>query len=130
LGIYLALKIGDMLVRGTYSYLLDGTIESNAFLVEMLFGGIAPWAMLLFSPVRASRKGLFTAAALIVGGVLLNRINVFVVGYKPPVSQSSYFPAFSEILVTTGLVAALMFLYRLAITYLPVISAKKQEAIS
>lgn len=130
LGVYMGLKIGDMIMRGTYAYLLDGTIESNAFLVEMIFGVITPWAMLLFSPVRASRRGLFTAAALIVGGVLLNRINVFVLGYKPPVSQSSYFPAISEILVTTGLVAALMFLYRLAITFLPVISAKKQEATS
>jgi Ni/Fe-hydrogenase subunit HybB-like protein len=127
LGAYMALKIGDMIVRGTYRYLLDGSSQSNAFLVEMLFGVILPWAMLLFSRIRASRKGLFTAAALIVFGVLLNRINVFVVGYRPPVSQSGYFPATGEILITTGLIAALMFLFRLIITFFPVISAGRRE---
>jgi hypothetical protein len=36
LGLYLALKVGDMVVRGTYVYLLDGTAQTNAFLVEMI----------------------------------------------------------------------------------------------
>jgi len=35
IGIYLAVKIGDMLVRGTYVYLFDGSVQSNAFLVEL-----------------------------------------------------------------------------------------------
>jgi Ni/Fe-hydrogenase subunit HybB-like protein len=38
LGLYLVLKVGDMVVRGTYVYLLDGTAQTNAFLVEMVFG--------------------------------------------------------------------------------------------
>jgi hypothetical protein len=38
LGIYLALKVGDMVVRGTYVYLLDGTAQTNAFLIEVIFG--------------------------------------------------------------------------------------------
>jgi Ni/Fe-hydrogenase subunit HybB-like protein len=36
LGFYLALKVGDMVVRGTYVYLLDGTAQTNAFLIEVL----------------------------------------------------------------------------------------------
>jgi Ni/Fe-hydrogenase subunit HybB-like protein len=47
LGLYLALKVGDMVVRGTYVYLLDGTAQTNAFLVEVIFGVIVPWLMLL-----------------------------------------------------------------------------------
>ncbi|MCA1785746.1 MAG: Ni/Fe-hydrogenase cytochrome b subunit, partial [Desulfobacteraceae bacterium] len=38
LGIYLLLKIGDMAVRGTWIYLLDGTYQTNSFVVELLFG--------------------------------------------------------------------------------------------
>ena len=49
LGIYMALKVGDMMVRGTYVYLLDGSIQSRSFIVEMLFGVIIPWVMLLSS---------------------------------------------------------------------------------
>jgi len=73
---------------------------------------------------------LFTASTLIVGGVLLNRLNVFVLGYKPPVSEASYFPAIGEILIPVGLIATLMFLYRVLITYLPVLNAPKKEVAS
>lgn len=126
LGVYMLLKVGDMVVRGTWIYLLDGTTQTNAFIVEVLFGVMLPWAMLLFQRVRQSAKGVFFAAALIVGGVVLNRINVFIVGFKPPLSDNGYFPAVSEILVTLGLVAALMFIYRVAVTYLPVLQASKE----
>jgi Ni/Fe-hydrogenase subunit HybB-like protein len=128
LGLYLLLKVGDMVVRGTWIYLLDGTAQTNSFLVEMIFGVLAPWVMLLSPKIRQSRRGLFIASALIVGGVLLNRVNVFVVGYRPPVSEANYFPAIGEILVTVGLISALMFLYRFLVTYLPVLGASKQEA--
>ena len=126
LGLYLALKVGDMVVRGTYVYLLEGTSQTNAFIAEVLFGVIVPWLMLLSPKLRRSRKALFVACTLIVGGVLLNRVNVFVVGYRPPVSEANYFPAIGEILVTVGLIAALMFIYRLIVTYLPVLSPRQE----
>lgn len=126
LGLYMVLKIGDMAVRGTWIYLLDGTGRTNAFIVEILFGVILPWLMLLSPAVRRSRTGVFTAAALIVGGVVLNRINVFIVGYTPPLSKNGYFPAPGEIFITLGLIAALMFLYRVAVTVLPVLGEPKE----
>ncbi len=126
LGIYMFLKLGDMFVRGTYTYLLDGTYQTNSFIVEILFGIIVPWAMLLFEKIRNSRRGVFTAASLIIGGVVINRINVFIVGYKPPLSDTGYFPAIGEILVTFGLIATLMFIYRFIVTYLPVLQASKE----
>jgi Ni/Fe-hydrogenase subunit HybB-like protein len=126
LGIYMFLKLGDMFVRGTYVYLLDGTHQTNSFVVEMFFGVMVPWVMLLFEKIRNSRTGVFTAASLIVFGVVLNRINVFIVGYKPPLSENGYFPAIGEIFVTLGLIATLMFIYRIAVTYLPVLSGAKE----
>ncbi len=127
LGLYLALKVGDMVVRGTYVYLLDFNAQTNAFLVEVLFGVIVPWLMLLSPKLRRSRQALFIACAMIVGGVLINRINVFVVGYRPPISEANYFPAIGEVLVTVGLIAALMFIYRFIVTYLPVLNKPEQE---
>jgi Ni/Fe-hydrogenase subunit HybB-like protein len=127
LGLYLALKVGDMVVRGTYVYLLDGTAQTNAFVIEVLCGVIIPWLMLLSPKLRRSRQALFIACTLIVGGVLINRINVFVVGYRPPISEANYFPAIGEVLVTVGLIAALMFSYRFIVTYLPVLSKPEQE---
>ncbi|MDD9301901.1 MAG: Ni/Fe-hydrogenase cytochrome b subunit [Desulfobacter sp.] len=126
LDIYMFLKLGDMVYRGTYVYLLDGTHQTNSFIVEILLGVMVPWVMLLVDRVRNSRRGLFTAASLIVFGVVLNRVNVFIVGYKPPLSDNGYFPALGEILVTLGLIATLMFIYRFVVTYLPVLQAPKE----
>ncbi|MFZ2631976.1 MAG: Ni/Fe-hydrogenase cytochrome b subunit [Desulfosalsimonadaceae bacterium] len=130
LGVYMSLKIGDMIIRGTYIYLLDGTAVTNSFLAELGLGVILPWLLLIFKSVRTSRRWLFFTASLIVFGVLLNRINVFIVGYQPPLNDGRYFPAIGEILATVGLIAALMFLYRFVITYLPVYSASGKEASS
>ncbi len=127
LGLYLALKVGDMVVRGTYVYLFDFTAQTNAFLVELIFGVIVPWLMLLSPKVRSSRRWLFIACTMIVVGVLINRLNVFVVGYRPPISEANYFPAVGEILVTVGLIAALMFIYRFLVTHLPVLHKTQQE---
>lgn len=125
LGIYMALKLGDLIYRGVFFDMFKGTGQSNALLVEVLFGVVIPWFMLLFSKVRNSRRLLFSANLLIVLGVLLNRVNVFITGFKPYFARTAYYPSVGEILVTVGFVAAIFFLYRLFVTLFPVISAPK-----
>ncbi|WP_147822251.1 NrfD/PsrC family molybdoenzyme membrane anchor subunit [Salidesulfovibrio onnuriiensis] len=127
LGVYMALKLGDLIMRGAYATLLDGSPQSNSFLVEMGLGVVVPWFMLLFGTVRRSRRLLFAAALMIVGGVMLNRFNVFVVSFKAPYATEPYYPAIGEILVTAGAVATIFFLYRLFVTWFPVLSARRQE---
>ena len=127
LGTYMALKVGDVAARGAYVTLLDGSPQSNSFLVEVGLGVVVPWFMLLFGTVRRSRRLLFSAALLIVLGVMLNRFNVFVVSFKAPYASEPYYPAIGEILVTVGAVAAIFFLYRIIVTCFPVLSAQKRE---
>lgn len=130
LGTYMVLKIGDMVVRGTYVYLLDGTVQSLSFMVEMFGGVIIPWFMLLTPGLRQSRQALFGCSVAIIGGVALNRINVFLLGYQPPYAETPYFPSIGEIAITTGLICALMFIYRVAVTYLPILNVQEQEVSS
>ena len=127
MGIYLAAKIGDMVVRGTYVYLLDGTAQSNAFVVEVLIGVILPFVLLLFDKVRKSPGWLFFASTVFVLGIILNRINVFVVSYTPPYVIESYFPSVGEIFITVGLIAGLMFLYRVFVAIFPVLGTRPKE---
>ncbi len=122
LGIYLAFKIGDMFIRETFVYLSVINTASIMFTIEMLFGVIIPLRMFLSPKVLKSPPLLFTASALVVFGVLLNRINNFVVAYNPPYSTESYFPSFGEISVTVGFVAMLVLLYRFIVLNFPVIS--------
>ena len=122
LGVYLAFKLGDMFVRETFVYLKVLNTASVLFMLEILLGIVVPLRMFLSPAVRKSPPLLFTAAALVVGGVLLNRINTFVVAYTPPYSYGAYFPSIGEISVTVGLASLLVLLYRAAVMIFPVIS--------
>lgn len=130
LGLYMVIKLWDLFSRGAHVYLLDGSVQGRAFIVEMLFGVLIPWVMLLVPALRRSRRWLFIAATLIVGGVALNRINVFLVAFKPPFGESPYFPSVGEMAVTAGFIAALVFVYRFIVNYLPVLNPKGQEVAS
>ncbi len=127
LGIYLAFKIGDSAIRGTYTFLFDGTVESTMFGIEMVFGVILPMILLFFRYVRRSPALLFLSSALVVLGVALNRVNVFLTSYSPPYSEKAYFPAAGEIAVTAGLIAGLVFCYRVVVTIFPVLSYHADE---
>ena len=127
MGAYLAVKLGDMFVRGTYVYLLDGTYQSNAFIVEVLVGVVLPFVMLLSAKVRRSPGWLFFASTLYVLGILMNRINVFIVSYTPPYKMAAYFPSVGEIFVTVGLIACLMLLYRVFVFIFPVLGKKPEH---
>ena len=122
LGVYLAFKLGDMFIRETFVYLKEFNTESVMFTIELLFGVIIPLRMFLSPKVLKSPLFLFIASALVVFGVLLNRINNFVVAYTPPYATESYFPSFGEISVTVGFVAILILLYRFFVLNFPVIS--------
>ncbi|MBW7937323.1 MAG: Ni/Fe-hydrogenase cytochrome b subunit [Candidatus Omnitrophica bacterium] len=121
LGIYMIAKIADLLIRDAYVYLFDGSFESWMFLAEMFFGGFLPMGMLLSDKVRFSPNLLLASTTLVVLGVAFNRINVFLVAYQPPYAQKAYFPSLGEIFFTVGMIAALMLVYRAAVTIFPIL---------
>ncbi|GAB4298962.1 MAG: Ni/Fe-hydrogenase cytochrome b subunit [Myxococcota bacterium] len=127
LGIYMFMKISDMAIRETYVYLLDGSIQSSLFIVEMLFGLVLPFTMLLFEKARSSPKLLFTSVTLIILGVALNRVNVFLVAYAPPYAEKTYFPTIGEIAVTAALISTLLLIYRFVVQNFPVIVAHPKK---
>lgn len=122
LGAYLAFKVGDLVIRGAWVH-IDASPQGLMFLIEMIVGLIIPFFMLLSPRVRSTPRLLFIAALMIiVFGVLLNRVNVFLVAFQPPYATKSYFPAIGEFAVTIGLGSLLILIYRIIVTYFPVIS--------
>jgi len=95
----------------------------------MLGGVILPFVLLLFQRVRQSPGWLFFASTVFVLGIVLNRINVFLVSYTPPYIIKSYFPSLGELFITCGLIAALMFMYRVFVSIFPVLGAQPKEMI-
>jgi len=120
--IYFAFKIGDMVIRGTYVYLAEINTVSIMFAIELVVGVIIPLRMFFSDRVVKTQWGLFTASLLVIFGVVVNRINTFLVAYDPPYATTSYFPSIGEISVTVGIIALLVLLYRAAVLIFPVIS--------
>jgi Ni/Fe-hydrogenase subunit HybB-like protein len=121
LTIYFGAKMIDMVNRGTWRMLGDGSLQSTMWLVEMIGGVVVPWVILLAHKLRRSPGWLFTAAAGVVLGVAINRINVFVIGYKPLFPERPYVPAITEILLTAGFISILVLLYRAFVFVFPVL---------
>jgi Ni/Fe-hydrogenase subunit HybB-like protein len=123
LSIYLAFKLGDLVVRGAYAPSTDGSTQFLLFTLEMLVGIVIPLGMLIAVNERTSGRWLGAAALLVVLGVALNRVNVFLVAYQPPYATQAYFPSFGEFAVTVGLLSLLVLVYRALVIVLPVLSA-------
>ncbi len=126
LGIYLAFKIGDLVIREAFVYLTQFNTASVLWSLEVVGGVVIPLRMLLSPRVRKSPPLLFTAALLVVLGVLLSRINTFITAYTPPYAAHPYFPSIGEISVTVGFVCLLMLAYRFLVLNLPVVTPPGQ----
>jgi Ni/Fe-hydrogenase subunit HybB-like protein len=129
LGVYLAFKIGDMVIRETFVYLTEFNTASIMFTIEVLFGVIIPLRMFLSRKVLKSPPLLFAASTLVILGVLLNRINNFIVAYTPPYSTHPYIPSFGEFSVTIGFAAMLILAYRFIVLNFPVISLLGKQMV-
>ena len=122
LGIYLSFKIGDMVIRQTFVYLTEFNTASVMFVIEVVFGIVIPLRMFLSREISKSPTGLFIASMLVIFGVLLNRINNFIVAYTPPYQFNTYFPSIGEISVTVGFVALEILFFRVMVMIFPIVS--------
>jgi Ni/Fe-hydrogenase subunit HybB-like protein len=59
IGAYMVAKISDLVIRGAYVHLFEGSFQSNMFLVEFGLGVVLPFFLLLSDRVRRSPAGLF-----------------------------------------------------------------------
>lgn len=128
--IYLAFKLGDMFIRETFIYLKEFTLQSVMFIIEITIGVILPLIMFLTRKVVNSITLTFVASTLVIFGVILNRINNFVIAYHPPYSTQAYYPSYGEIAVTIGFVAIFILMYRAIVMFFPVISLPNRQTIT
>ena len=120
LGIYLLLKLGDLLLAGEIGLIFSSGWLSLLFLAEIVVGVIVPLVLFGFRKVRNTSTGLIAGSACVLAGVALNRTNVAVFAYEAP-AGAAYFPHWMEILVSVAAVAAGVLLFVLAVRYLPIL---------
>ena len=118
-GLFLAFQMGDLFYRGAADAMFTASWFAVSFWVEIVFGLMVPFALLMVPEVRESRRGLAWACALVIGGILLHRLNVAVIGLRVR-HWESYFPSFGEVEITLGITAAALFAFGWLVRILPI----------
>ena len=122
LSIFTLVRFLDLAVRGRLGLLSNFDLYTAMFLLEtVLF--LAPVFMLLSERSRRDAGNVFRAAILMIVAGTLYRLDTYLVAFRPG-SHFSYFPSFSEIMVTLGIVAVEVILYVVIVKYFPILSAQ------
>lgn len=129
LGIYLLLKLGELLFAGEIGMLVTRGWMSVLFWAELLIGTVFPLIWFSTMKHRRSPNALLMGAVVLLLGMILNRFNVswFAVKHPDPITYApsfmgnvSYMPTLPEISVSLGIFAAGILAFGLAAKYLPV----------
>jgi Ni/Fe-hydrogenase subunit HybB-like protein len=104
LAAYLAVRFGDLLVRGALGAAFAVSLEAVMFWLEMACF-VAPLVLIGREADRRNPAKLFIAGILLMAGGALLRLNGFLIGYETG-DGFRYFPALPELLVTVGMFAA------------------------
>ena len=112
LWVYLALRLGDLAVRGVLGMAFDGSWQGALFLFEVGFSAVIPAALMLSKRIRGSLTGVAIAASMVVLGMVMHRLDVSVAAFARP-EGIGYFPSWEEFAVSLGIVAGgiLIFLF-------------------
>ncbi|MGB9887174.1 MAG: NrfD/PsrC family molybdoenzyme membrane anchor subunit [Moorellales bacterium] len=108
--VYLVLKVVDLGYRGHLGDLFAGTTAGYLCLLELVGGVLVPLILYALPKVRTNPSGLIAASALVVGGVVLNRFNVVFTGMAKAMG-GWYFPAWTELIISAGLVSLAVLVY-------------------
>jgi len=118
-GLFLAFQMGDLFYRGAADAMFIPSWFAVSFWIEIGLGLMLPFVLLLMPEVRETRRGLATACALVIAGILLHRLNVAVIGLRVR-HWETYFPSVGEVMITLAITAAAMFAFGYFARILPI----------
>ena len=118
MGIYMLVKVYALAFL-SHGPLFDRPVLTALFSVEMIVGGLIPFAMFLTRRIRTDKQMQLRAASLVIIGLILNRFNVSMFAMHQP-GQPVYFPNFIESVVTIGIIAAHILFFVLVAKYFPI----------
>ena len=122
----LALRTTDLVLRGVGTELLVFNTPSIAFWIEALVGLIIPLALLLTPQFATSGRWLLIASLMVITGLVINRMNVAVVGITSTYG-ATYYPHWIEVAVTSGIVAAGVLTYLVICSNFPVFAHERRR---
>jgi Ni/Fe-hydrogenase subunit HybB-like protein len=118
LGIYLLIKLTDLIVRGEIALVFSAYPQNILWWGEIIIGVILPIVLFSIPGVRQNRKGLFWSAVLVILGLIFNRFNasMLTLSMRP---GFTYFPSWMEVAISAALIADALLVIWLAYRLLP-----------
>ena len=110
LWIFLAIRVGDLVLRGVLPGAIDGSWQSILFLAEVSISTLIPAILLSIPASRKSTQGLGTASVLTVLGMILHRLSVSVIAVERPAGVT-YFPSWVEFAISVGIVSGVVLVF-------------------
>jgi len=130
IGLFLLVRFTDLAVRGSlgaaFIFSGPGSFEANMFWLEVALFFI-PAVLVLLQPVRQSPQALFACSALVVAGLIANRLNVSITALERTAGMR-YLPSWMEVAVTLTIVTVGMVLFSFAARLLPVFPKKEARS--
>lgn len=123
LGFYLIIKIGDLLVRGVLFETAAFSTQAISWWLEVLIGVIIPFIMFAVPNIIKTKSGMLWASTFVIVGLVWNRLNLAIVGNIVE-GWETYYPLWSEIFISIGVVAIGLIVFRCAVENLPIYEHK------
>ena len=118
--VFAVLRFHDLLSRGALTHLFPWTLASTLFAMEIGFGVILPIILMGVPRIRQNPAWLFPAAAMVVIGFVLHRLNVSITAIETA-TGFHYTPSWMEASVTLAIIAAGFAIFSFAARYLAVV---------
>ncbi|HEX6901141.1 MAG TPA: Ni/Fe-hydrogenase cytochrome b subunit [Thermoanaerobaculia bacterium] len=124
--LFVALRLGDLALRGRFGLALQGDLKSVLFWIENALV-LAPFLLVFGRARRYDARRLFSGALLVILGGALYRFDTYLVAFDPGPGWS-YFPSAAETLITLGLVALEGVVYIALVTRFPILAGAPSAA--
>lgn len=124
-GIYLLLKVEDLIMAGQLGEAFTWDTQSIWFLIELCIGAILPIILFSQAKVRQSPRGLVGTAVLVTVGTIFNRFNATLVG-QAVAEGASYAPHWIELAIQIGVLAAAILAWYVAVHLFPIFEEDRQ----
>jgi len=117
--LYSVVRLQNMIKTGAIAHAFLPTVEASMFWAEMALAALVPILMLMIPRVRENPMSLYVVSIMVVLGFVLNRLNVAITGMERSAGVQ-YVPKWTEISITAAIVAFGIFVFSLAVKYLPI----------
>ena len=128
LSFYLLLKVADIIGRNAALETFTINAQAISWWLEVLVGVIVPLILFITPETIKTKGGLLWASSLVVIGLIWNRINLAIVGIHVE-NWETYYPFWTEIFITIGVVAIGLIVFKWAVENLPINEHETASAV-